>query len=997
MAKLRKLRHSFEKKVLAGFLAAAFVVVALSATTWKLAEDSRDAAQLVSRTYQIANAIAQSRADTLEIEFSTQSYRISGDEAVLDKRNARLAEREITMGRLHDLLADSPAQLERWKLLRTIIDERVAIAKQVEMLRTTKGLDVATAYVAGAPLRETRERTYALFDAMAGEARAVFKLRTAEQLEAHRVMAATGSAAALLLAALLAGTFVLIRRQLGESESSQRALIESEANLERNVHERTLQLRDTQEHLTSVMSSVPAMIAYVDSDRRYVYVNEQYRARFAPDGDEVTGMTVREVLGEDRYAVASPIIDKVLAGVLQNYDWQPFPGVWQAISYVPKRGAGDGVLGYYVLGADITQRKQAEDRVQILNSELAQRVSDLERVTRAWKTLSAGNSAMLRATEEQELLDTMCKAIVDAGGYPIAMVWYGLNDAEQTLRPMAESGYGSGMALLQTLKISWKDCEQGRGAIATAIRTGATQVIGDMQTNPNYRQWVPILLGHSSCIACPLVVGGVIIGALAIFAFEPDTFGPDEARLLAESADDLAFGIASLRANAERARAEDEMRRLTRFDAMTGLPNETQFIEVIARAMDDARTNDGDASFALLQIDIERLSEINDALGFAHGDQLLREFGNRLRAAAPDASRVARLRGDEFAVLLSPGDESRAMAMASRVLALLEKPFSVADIFLDVGARIGIALYPAHGSAASDLLRHVDVAVKQAKRRQLGFSFYDPATTESRPDRLTMAGQLRRAIENGDMRLYLQPKIDFASGHVLGAEALVRWQHADRGLIPPGQFIGLAERTGLIKNLTEWVVESAMRVCHEAQHQGEALPIAVNLSARNLRDESLLGRVRLLQKSWGVAPGLLEFEITESTVMEDPEFALRILRGLRAEGIPLYIDDFGTGYSSLSYMLKLPVEYIKIDQSFVRDMSTNEDSAVIVKSTIDLAHDLGRKVVAEGIETQQDWDRLAELGCDIAQGYFIAKPMPAGDFAAWVKDFTTHRVVESLI
>jgi diguanylate cyclase (GGDEF)-like protein len=518
-----------------------------------------------------------------------------------------------------------------------------------------------------------------------------------------------------------------------------------------------------------------------------------------------------------------------------------------------------------------------------------------------------------------------------------------------------------------------------------------------MPTNPSYRQWVPILLGHSSCIACPLIVGGAVIGALAIFAFESDAFGPDEVRLLDESANDLAFGIASLRGNAQRARAEEEMRRLTRFDTMTGLPNETQFIELIARTIDDARAGDGDASFALLQIDIERLSEINDALGFAHGDQLLREFGSRLRAAAPDASCVARLRGDEFALLLSPGDESTAMAMASRVLALLDRPFSVADIFLDVGARIGIVLYPGHGSSPGDLLRHMDVAVRQAKRRQLGFSFYDPSTAESRPERLTMAGELRRAIESGDMRLYLQPKIDFASGQVLGAEALVRWQHADRGLVPPAQFIGLAEHTGLIKNLTEWVVEAAMRVCHEAQRLGEALPIAVNLSARNLRDESLLARVRLLQKSWGVAPGLLEFEITESTVMEDPEFALRILRGLRAEGIPLYIDDFGTGYSSLSYLLKLPVEYIKIDQSFVRDMSTNEDSAVIVKSTIDLAHDLGRKVVAEGIETQQDWDRLAELGCDIAQGYFIARPMPAEAFAAWVKDFAAQRAVENQV
>ncbi len=252
---------------------------------------------------------------------------------------------------------------------------------------------------------------------------------------------------------------------------------------------------------------------------------------------------------------------------------------------------------------------------------------------------------------------------------------------------------------------------------------------------------------------------------------------------------------------------------------------------------------------------------------------------------------------------------------------------------------------------------------------------------------MTVAGELRRAIEGGDLELYLQPKVEIVSGRVCGAEGLVRWRHAERGMIPPGEFIGLAESTGLIRPLTEWVVETAFRLNHAWSTRGCALPIAVNLSARNLRDESLLERLRQLQAVWNLAPGLFEIEITESAVMEDAEFALRVLHGLREQGIALYIDDFGTGYSSLSYLQKLPVEYIKIDQSFVHNMPASKDSLLIVRSTIDLAHDIGRKVVAEGVETRQHWDQLATFGCDIAQGYFIARPMPAEDFQAWMRDY----------
>jgi EAL domain-containing protein (putative c-di-GMP-specific phosphodiesterase class I) len=277
-------------------------------------------------------------------------------------------------------------------------------------------------------------------------------------------------------------------------------------------------------------------------------------------------------------------------------------------------------------------------------------------------------------------------------------------------------------------------------------------------------------------------------------------------------------------------------------------------------------------------------------------------------------------------------------------------------------------------------MRNMAIAMNDAKKRGKSYAVFDPGRDKDKPHRLGLAGELRRGIENGDLRVYLQPKVDMATGSVCGAEALVRWQHAGRGLLAPGLFIGLAEDVGLIKPLTEWMIESVTQTNARWRAAGCALPIAVNLSARNLHDGDLIEKIR----SWNGAANLLELEITESAMMEDAGLALRVLHALRDEGIPLYIDDYGTGYSSLRYLQQLPVGHIKIDQSFVKDMSSNTDSAMIVKSTIDLVHDLGRKVVAEGVEDRRSWHDLAALSCDVAQGYLLAKPMPIDEFPQWM-------------
>ena len=355
---------------------------------------------------------------------------------------------------------------------------------------------------------------------------------------------------------------------------------------------------------------------------------------------------------------------------------------------------------------------------------------------------------------------------------------------------------------------------------------------------------------------------------------------------------------------------------------------------------------------------------------------------------------VARMRGDEFAVLLPGGDVAHAMRAARELIGVLAPPFEVGDLHLDITATVGIALYPQHGADAVRLVRHADLAMHQGKETGTHYTVYAPNSDEESPRRLALASELRQAIDKDELVLHYQPKVDLGSGQVCGAEALVRWLHPREGLIPPDSFIPLAEHTGLIKPMTDWVLAAALRQLSVWRQAGPHLPIAVNLSVRNLRDPDLIERVAGLLRAWSIDPGKLEVEITESAMMDDPKRALEALVRLRDLGIRLFIDDFGTGHSSLAYLKRLPVDAVKIDKSFVSDMLSSTDSEAIVRSTITLAHDIGLKVVAEGIEDQATWERLVALGCDTGQGYFISKPLECPQFEMWLNGWPGARKTE---
>lgn len=443
---------------------------------------------------------------------------------------------------------------------------------------------------------------------------------------------------------------------------------------------------------------------------------------------------------------------------------------------------------------------------------------------------------------------------------------------------------------------------------------------------------------------------------------------------------------------------EGEIRRLAYQDALTDLPNREQFRHDLRQAIQKA-DEDG-TPCAVLLLDMDRFKHVNDVLGHRFGDRLLRAVAERLRNdALTERDVLARLSGDEFAILLQATDAKAAFPVAQRILAAFERPITLDDHTVDLGAGIGVASSPEHGLDADTLLSRAEVAMYAAKQNQSGTVTYHPGLDSTSEESLTMLSELRSAVDQDQLRLFLQPKINLRTGEVLGAEALVRWEHPVRGMVPPMRFIPFAEQTGFVRVLTMWMIEQVAQMSHSLTEQGMRMKLAVNLSTRDLMDQELPNKLEKVLERYSIDPGLLVLEITESAIMDDPQRALQTLNRLHAMGLKLSIDDFGTGYSSLAYLKRLPVDELKIDKSFVMNMESDLQDAKIVRSTVDLAHNLGLTVVAEGVESAKSWKLLDSLSCDEVQGYFIAKPMPGAQFANWVKQWvppdTTHEHLPS--
>ena len=610
-------------------------------------------------------------------------------------------------------------------------------------------------------------------------------------------------------------------------------------------------------------------------------------------------------------------------------------------------------------------------------------ISERKRLDLALRVLSACNVALVRASDEAALLSDICSIVREISGYPFVWVGYAEDGAARRVRPAALAEAEEG-ALISTINhVSWDDSATGRGVTGTAIRRGQVAVVRDMQTGAVHAPWREFMVRHGivSAMSLPLKAGNRILGAVTMYSHEVNAFRSDEVKIAEELADNLAYGIAALRAEAARRKYARQLEYHAGHDILTGLPN---------RALLQDRLNQAIAYAArycypvwVLFLDLDRFKYVNDSLGHKAGDQVLKVISARLQAAVREADTVARLGGDEFVLILPERiDERLATGVVQRIMDSVAQALTVDGHEFFLGCSTGVAVYPNDGEDPETLIKNADIAMYRAKEiGRNNFQFYTAAMNERLLERLRIESDLRNALERGEFVLHYQPQVDTRTGRTVGMEALIRWNHPSLGQLGPVRFIGLAEETGLIVPIGEWVLRTAcaQAAAWQAAGLGE-LRIAVNLSARQFAQHDLMQSVAETLCITGLPPRLLELELTESLVMTDVERAVAILTELKALGVQLALDDFGTGHSSLLYLKRLPIDTLKIDQSFVRDIVQVPDDAAIVVSIISLAHNMRRQVIAEGVETRDQLDYLQSHGCQEMQGYYFSRPVPSEEF-----------------
>lgn len=712
---------------------------------------------------------------------------------------------------------------------------------------------------------------------------------------------------------------------------------------------------------SAAMDAIADAIYLVDrSSMRFLYVNDAACNMRQLSREALLAITPWDTLAVSRAELERTYDDIVASGIdAKPLEMQQINGNGSKVWLELRRHAQYSGERWTIvtLVRDITARKKSEDRILRLN--------------RVYAMLSGINALQVRVRNRNVLLEHACQIAVDDGGFFAS--WMGLVDhSTMKIVPMATHGLNSEFLTLLKERMASEIFEPKKKSLVTDVLGSKSAVVSnDLQNDPKalFHQYHH-QQGIRSAVLLPLMIEDEIVAIFTLYAQELDFFGPEEMVLLKELSGDIAFAL-------DHINKQDRLNYLAYFDALTGLANRHLFLERVTQYMRSASTNN--QKLAVFLIDLEGFKNINDSFGQTVGDALLKQVAGWLTRFVGDANLVAHIGSDHFAVVMPEVEQADEVA---RVLEraksdFLEHAFNLNGTLFRIAAKVGVTMFPDDGTSADILLKHAEAALKKAKIRGDRYLFYTQKMTESVLGKLTLENQLRQALDKEEFVLYYQPKIQLDSGRLTGVEALIRWNDPRTGLVPPGQFIPILEETGLIYEVGRWALDKAIADHRRWRNVGlPAVRIAVNVSPLQLRHRGFIAEIRRAIGHDAHAAAGLELEITESLLMEDINLSIDSLQTIRAMGVSIAIDDFGTGFSSLSYLSRLPVDTLKIDRSFVVDMTTGQQGLALVSTIIDLAHALNLKVVAEGVETEDQSRLLQGLRCDELQGFLFSKPLP---------------------
>ncbi len=730
----------------------------------------------------------------------------------------------------------------------------------------------------------------------------------------------------------------------------------------RQVEQRLL---ESETKYRQLIEQAPDGIFLSDMEGNYLLVNSRGCELLGYAEHEVVGMNAKETYLEEEREIHTARLEQIRTGQMLRFermvkrkDGSTFP------AEISLKMLDNGTL--QAIFHDITTRRNQEQKIA--------------RLSRIQAVLSGINQAIVRIHHGPELFNEACRIAVEHGGFKMA--WIGLVD-KGTLRVKPEAWAGHNAGFLENVARLALDEGAFEGQeVVGVLRSKVPTVTNDFATNPHIvPKKEPLERDYRSGVVLPLIVGEEAVGLVSLYATEVEFFDDEEMKLLKELASDISFAM-------EYMEKDERLNYLAYRDALTGVANRSLLQDRLSQALHFSER--WDLQVAVLVVDLDHFKFVNDALGHSAGDELLKVAAGRMMACVRDADTVARIGGDEFVLVLATVDneENSAGRVAQRILEAFAQPVTLANRELFVTCSIGIALYPRDGVDAETLVKNADAAMYRAKEQgRNNCQFYTPEASARAQERLSLEGRLRRALERDEFRLHYQPLVDLRTGQVTGLEALIRWQEPELGMVSPVRFIRVAEETGLILPIGEWVLRTACAQNKAWQDQGLArVRVAVNLSAHQFHQKDLARQIKGVLSTTGLDPSYLEVELTESMLMQNVEEAISIMLELRAIGAHISLDDFGTGYSSLSYLKRFPIDTVKVDKSFVREITVDADSAAIADAIIAMGHSLRLTVLAEGVETEEQLAFLGARGCNRMQGYLFSKPLPPEELAKLLEE-----------